>query len=96
MSRASGSSGSEDTGFRFTLCVPSGGSLGLEEEEDGGRDSGGESSRTRIEFDARLSVGTDAEEGGSGFLIFLKSKKIRCNARRERGTDAHVLSFGSA
>jgi hypothetical protein len=75
MSRASGSSRSGDTAFRFTLRVPGGGSLGLDEEEDGGRDSGGESSRTWIEFDARLSVGTGAEGDGSGFLIFLKSKK---------------------
>ena len=71
MSRTSGSSGSGDTAFRFTLRVPDDGSLGLEEEEDGGRDSGGESSRSRIEFDARLRVGTEVVTGGSGFLIFL-------------------------
>lgn len=68
-SRTSGLSGSGDTTFRFTLRAPDDGSLGLEEEDDGGRDSGGESSRSRIELDARLSVG--AGEGGSGFLIFL-------------------------
>jgi hypothetical protein len=55
--------------FRFTLCVPGDGSLGLEEDDDGGRDSGGESSRSWMEFDARLSVG--AGTGRSGFLIFL-------------------------
>ena len=73
MSSTSGSSGSEDTGFRFTLCVPGDASLGLEEEEGGGRVSGGESSRT--EFDC-LSMGTGADGDGSDFLIFLKSKKL--------------------
>ena len=88
MSSTSGSSGSEDTGFRFTLCVPGDASLGLEEEEGGGRVSGGESSRT--EFDARLSVGTGADGDGSGFLIFLKSKKS--DAMREESV-ARMLTY---
>ena len=70
-SRTSRSSGSGGTTFRFVLRVLGGGSLGLEEEDDGGRDSGGESSRSRTELDARLSVGTGTRVGGSGFLIFL-------------------------
>lgn len=70
-SRISGSSGSGDTAFRFTLRVPDGGSLELEEEDDGGRDSKGESSRSRMEPDARLSVEAGVGTGGSGFLIFL-------------------------
>ena len=96
MSRTTGSSGSGDTAFRFTLRVPDDGSLGLEEEEEGGLDSEGESSRSRIEFDVRLSVGPGFGPGGSGFLIFLQSNKIRCNAWGEQGVHAHVLSFGSA
>lgn len=78
MSGAPRSTGGEDTGFRFTLRVPGDDSPGLEEEDEGGRDSGGESSRSRIEFDARLSVG--AKAGGSGFLIFLQSNKVRGDA----------------
>ena len=96
MSRTSGSSGSRDTAFRFTLRTPGDGSLGLEEEDDGGRDSGGESSRSRMEFDARLSVGAEVVADGSGFLILLKSNKVRNNAQAECGVHAHVLSFGSA
>jgi len=84
-----------DTAFRLTLRMPDDGSLGLEEEDDGGRDSGGESSRSRMEVDARLSVGTGVAADESGFLILLLNK-VRNNAQGERGVHAHVLSFGSA
>ena len=96
-SRTSGSSGSGDTAFRFTLRVAGDVSLGLEEEEDGGLDSEGEPSRSRTEPDVRLSVGVGfGPGGGSGFLIFLETDGIRCNAWGEQGVHAHVLSFGSA
>ena len=80
-SRTSRSSGSGGTTFRFVLRVLEDGSLGLEEEDDGGRDSGGESSRSRTELDARLSVGAGTRVGGSGFLIFLLSNQVRSDVR---------------
>ena len=94
MSRTSRSTRGGDAAFRFTLCVPEDDSPGLEEDDDeGGRDSGGESSRSRIELDPRLNMKVGG--GGSGFLIFLRSNKVRERVRRV-SLHPHVLSFGSA